>query len=81
MSEFDELIRAIKRYAEESGLADEIDRLDEQYRNERNVPQKDLDQPCLIEDFFKRQEKLPLCRRTNLCHISCPCPRCSPRML
>jgi hypothetical protein len=81
MSEFDELMRAIKRYAEESGIADELDRLDEQYKNDREIIQKDLEQPCLIEAFFKRQAKLPPHLQQTSCMISCPCPRCSPRML
>lgn len=34
-------------------------------------------QPCLIQQYFAEQEKLPAWRRSNICGISCPCPRCS----
>jgi len=34
------------------------------------------DQPCLIDAFFQEQQKLSPQRRTNVCMISCPCPKC-----
>jgi hypothetical protein len=81
MNEWNDLMKEIKREIEASGLADDLNRLYEQYRNEREAVQKDLEQPCLIEGFFKRQAKLPPHRRAHSCMISCPCPRCSPKML
>ena len=38
-------------------------------------------QPCLLEGFFKEQQKLPPSLRSTGALISCPCPRCSPAML
>lgn len=33
-------------------------------------------QRCLVQDFFENERKAG--RNTNVCMISCPCPRCSP---
>lgn len=34
---------------------------------------RSADQPCLVEEFFKRNPN------KKACWISCPCPRCTPR--
>ena len=48
---------------------------------EENCRQDDEDRSCLIINFFKDQQSLPPRLRKDYCYISCPCPRCSPRML
>jgi hypothetical protein len=54
----------------------------EEYQTwEENCRQDDGDRSCLIANFFKDQQSLPPHLRKDYCHISCPCPRCTPRML
>lgn len=40
----------------------------------------DQEQPCIVDAFFRSEAKKPAHLRKNYCHISCPCPKCSPRM-
>lgn len=35
----------------------------------------DNEQPCLIEEFFKKEQEKPAHLRSNSCLIACPCPR------
>lgn len=35
-------------------------------------------QPCLIEEFFKEEEKKPYHIRSRTCMIKCPCEKCNP---
>lgn len=47
--------------------------------NERIQPLLDRDtMPCMIERFFANEAKKPIGQRKKACHISCPCPKCSP---
>ena len=39
------------------------------------------DEHCLVEAFFREQEKLPRAQRKNYCHLYCPCSRCNPASL
>lgn len=37
-------------------------------------------QPCMIEEFFRREQEKPANQRARSCMISCPCPKCRPMM-
>lgn len=46
------------------------------------VPQETNEHhPCLVEAFFREEEKKPAHLRSRSCLISCPCPRCQPAMM
>jgi hypothetical protein len=78
---FNDVMRQIEEEAEAEGQSavNELKSLHDLFRMEREAIQRDLDQPCLIEAFFKRQLNLPMGMRATFSMISCPCPKCSKR--
>lgn len=49
--------------------------------NSKNIKETSKSERCLVEEFFKRQERLPIYQRSKSCMISCPCRNCSPATL
>jgi hypothetical protein len=55
----------------------------EDYRTwqQRMQEYQDNEKNCLVAAFFRDQQSLPPEQRKYHCHISCPCPNCSPGTL
>jgi hypothetical protein len=69
------MIEDLKRVIKETLTPDEY-----QVWQNRMKEYEDNKKHCLIEAFFRHQETLPPAQRKDYCHISCPCPNCSPSM-
>jgi hypothetical protein len=47
----------------------------------KNIRWNEPEQHCLLDAFFKEQQKLPVHMRSEAAMISCPCRKCNPAML